>query len=180
MNLNKLYKPAINDSQASFYNDYLGGHSEEFLEGLWTKTMEKHLRSSPPSIGELHKYAESVVVKTKYTPQQIEEKRQKTEEELLDSYIGCWALRQGWASSYINYCQYNKIPKQDDSTILLFQKHQYDAKDAYESLQDDNIFSKTLKNFYHSMREKNEMLKEQYSHLAAKAEFNNPPHWQDN
>jgi len=150
-----------------FYSDYLRPLSEKHLDVLWANTMSMHLKTSPPSIGELNKYASSIKINDEPSKQEIEEKRRKTDEELLETYLGRIAVRQGWAHSYLMHCYYHGIPTQDDETLLFFQQGQQNAKIGYESLSKTNggLFDEALMKLYHSMREKNSMLKEQYKHL---------------
>ncbi len=165
MNLNKLYKPALNDQQIPFYNEYLKHFCEEYLEQLWDNTVRKHTKSSPPPIGELTKYGESIRIEKKLTPSQIEERRKPTDAKIFSTELGKIGLSQGWAHSYLLHCEEKGIPEQNDDTILHFQRCQENAKRAFETLSEDNQFDKSLIKFYHSMREKNAMLKEKFAYI---------------
>ncbi len=164
-NLSRLYKPSLGDNQIPFYNEFLEAQSEEFLENLWMIVIRTHLRTSPPTIGELNKYA--ATIHNARSPEEFKAVHKPSDEELLDSYLGRWALKQGWAHSYLIHCHHEGVPEQNDDMILFFQQGQHNAKMAYESLSENEggIFDKALMNFYQSMREKNAMLKEKFAYL---------------
>ncbi len=165
-NLSRLFKPALGDNQIPFYNEFLEFQSSEFLESLWTVVMRAHTRTSPPTIGELSKYADSITCQgapLDYTPI-----HKPSDAELLNSYLGRWGLKQGWAHSYLIHCREHGVPEQNDDMILFFQKGQHSAKLAYESLSEkEGLFDIALIKFYQSMRDKNEMLKEKFAYLIS-------------
>jgi len=150
-NLNQLYKPSLTGDQMPFYNTFLQGYSERFLDILWESTMQMHLKTSVPSIGELNKYSAGITIASERpVPQKM-----LTDEEILDTQLGRLSLRQGWASSYVFYCQERGIPSQDDDMLLYFQKAQDDAKRGFETLSESDGWDRPLIKLYNSMREKN-------------------------
>lgn len=155
-NINQLYKPALGDNQIPFYNDFLETFSDKFLDVLWETTMHSHVKTSPPSIGELNKYSVGIVIASEEKEKREQEaKPVYTEEMFLGTRLGKLALKQGWASSYVIYCQDNGIPKQDDDMLLYFQKAQDDAKRGFETLSESDGWDRALIKLYNSMREKN-------------------------
>ena len=86
--------------------------------------------------------------------------------DILKTHLGRLALSQGWANAYVVSCLANGVPKQTDDVLKGFQVSQEKMKQAYESL-DDSKTSQSLKNLYHTMRDRNVRLYKKYKHLTA-------------
>ena len=162
-NLNQLYKPSLTDGQIPFYNTFLQGYSERFLDILWENTMRMHQKTALPAIGELTKYCVGITIAS----ERPVPKKVLTDEEILDTKLGRLSVKQGWTDSYLVHCRDFCIPEQTDEVLLSFQLAQHNAKIGYESLseKDGGAFDKCLMNLYEDMRRKNSMLQEQYSYL---------------
>lgn len=173
-NINTLYKPAITEQGMKFYHEYLVDYTDKQRKELWSSIMTNHVKTTPPTIGELHKYSTTVL--SGYQERPVA-KKHPSDEEYLDSYLGKIALKQGWAHSYIVHCMDKGVPPQNDETLLAFQKGQDAAARAYATLSEDNFFDKPLIELYKSMREKNERLKRNFIHLWSDKEVLEVPYW---
>lgn len=164
-NLSDLYKPALNVGQIQFYSKFLYKFTDNQLDELWDITMETHCRTSPPTIGELKKYANGVT-KVKVV---VEKTELLTDEDIFSTRLGGFSLQQGWSHSYSVICQEEGIPPQDDETILEFQKAAHRASQAERYLSGkDDIFSKVLLALRETMKGRSECLKEEFKHLMPK------------
>jgi len=132
--------------------------------------METHLRTSPPTIGELKKYAAGVTPVKVVNPKLLEQSAWKnlTDEEIFGTELGGLALKQGWACSYREECYRGGIPSQGDDVLLEFQKAQQRMRTELSDIaQFPTAMTKSLINAHQSRLDKNAGLKQRYSHLVA-------------
>lgn len=163
-NLRDLYKPTLNDAQVRFYAVFLERYTANQLGELWNIVVDNHLRTSPPSIGELKKYANDVsklkIVNTK------DEKAELTEEEVFATELGKLSIAQGWSRSYLLHCRESDIPKQTDEVLMGFQKAKMDAESAAEGIKDNpDPISKALFSMWRTMIAKSKELEQKFKHL---------------
>ena len=168
MNLNDLYKPHLNHGQQTFYKQFLDRYTDMQIDELWDITVEGHCRTSPPTIGELKKFAREVTpikIVNSEQQQQLDIKR-LTEEVIFSTRLGKLSLKQGWAHSYLVTCRESGIPSQDDDVLLKFQQGQHDADMSVYNIQNNkDVFSRTLVRFRNTMRQKNKEMKAEFAHL---------------
>lgn len=168
LNLNELYKPPLNASQQTFYRKFLDKFTENQLEELWEITMETHMRMSPPTIGELNKYAKGVTKVKVVSQEYIEmiQRRKLSDEEIFSTRIGKLSLAQGWANSYHDRCINKGIPEQTDKVILDFQQAQHRAELGHKDVKENYYpFSRDMISLRETMIEKNQMWADKFQHL---------------
>jgi len=167
-NINDLYKPALNPAQQPFYADFLDKYTDNQLDELWSYAMNNHCRTSPPTIGELGKFAQNVTPTRNISPelQKKIEIQNLTEEDIFSTQLGRQALREGWACSYLVTCQEKGIISQTEEVATWFQKKSHAAEKAAYSLDGKNDpFSKGLKKLWKTMQERENEWKKEFSYL---------------
>lgn len=165
-NLNDLYKPPLNQGQQPFYGQFLGDYSDNQLDELWDIVMDGHCRTSPPTIGELKKFAKEVTPIKIVNSEQQEAIKSLTEEDIFSTRLGRFSLKQGWASSYLITCQESGVPLQGDDVLLKFQQGKSDADtEAFYLEGKEDLFARAWLRLRKSMNEKNKYWKDKYQHL---------------
>lgn len=163
-NINTLFKPKLMMQQERFYLEFLSRYTNNQLEELWNVTIESHLRTSPPTIGELKKYAKDLAPLIIINHEDIQKKL--TDEEIFSTDLGRLSLQQGWARTYLMRCREKGIPDQSDKTLLAFQVMYQGGSDAALSIKDDtHSGSQSLMRLWQTMIQANLDLKEKYRHL---------------
>jgi hypothetical protein len=168
MNINDLYKPALNVNQIKFYSQFLSSFTDKQLDELWSVTMESHTTSSPPAIGRLKEYTKQISSPKVINAEDAQERANRflKDAEIFNTDLGRLSLRQGWADSYRVHCREKGIPSQGDDVLLEFQRGQQDANDAAFAIRNNrDPFSKALISFREDMVSKNEALKWKYKSL---------------